>query len=200
MGIRDNGGVFGRNPVYNIVRSSLSYVGNLLLSGNTISSTNTNGDIVLDPNGTGRIVQSAVMSSGAASVLSSEGKTGTATDATPFTAFTVTVAANSTTRVEVDLVAIETTGYVATVSRKYVFVLKNRASTLTATAVNSVAGFEISETSANYVITPTVAVSIASATTASFNITLTKGGAIGWNTALYGVVARVNSVKATSIF
>jgi len=199
MGIRDNGGVFGRNPVYNTVRSLLSYAGNLLLSGNSITSTNTNGDITIDPNGTGRIVQAGVISTGAGTVLTSEGKTGTATDATPFTAFTVTVAANSTTRVEVDLVAIETTGYAATISRKYVFTLRNRASTLTATAVNSVAGFEISESVANYSITPTVAVSIGSATTASFNITLTKGGAIGWNTCLYGIAAQVKSVKATSV-
>jgi hypothetical protein len=109
------------------------------------------------------------------------------------------VAANSTNRVEVDLVAIETTGYVATISRKYVFTLKNRSSTLTATSVNSIAGFEINEVSANYVITPTVAVNIIDATTATFAVTLTKGGVIGWANCVYGARARVNSVKAVSI-
>lgn len=187
------GNVFGE------VVATIARLGNLLVSGNTISSTNTNGDITLDPNGTGRIVQAAVMSTGAGSVLTSEGKTGTATDATPFTAFTVTVTANSTTRVEVDVVAIETTGYVATISRKYVFTLRQRAGALNATAVNSIAGFEISESSGNYSITPTVAVTIVDATTATFGVTLTKGGAIGWANCLYGVRARVNSVKATTI-
>jgi hypothetical protein len=187
------GNVFGE------IVATIARLGNLLVSGNTISSTNTNGDITLDPNGTGRIVQAAVMSTGSASVLTSEGKTGTALDATQFTAFTVTVTANSTTRVEVDVVAIETTGYAATISRKYVFTLRQRAGALAATAVNSIAGFEISESSANYVITPTVAVTIVNATTATFDVTLTKGGAIGWNNCLYGVRARVNSVKATTI-
>lgn len=185
--------------IFASITSAVSNLGNLLVSGNTISSTNTNGDINLDPNGTGRIVQAAVMSTGAGSVLTSEGKTGTAADAVPFTAFTIVVAANSTTRVEVDLVAIEMTGYVATISRKYVFTLKNRSSTLTATAVNSIAGFEINEVSANYVITPTVAVNIVDATTATFAVTLTKGGAIGWPNCLYGARARVNSVKSVSI-
>jgi hypothetical protein len=197
--IKNFGGVFGRNPVFNVIRSALAYAGNLLISDNTITSTNTNGDITLNPNGTGRIVQDAVIATGSGSVLLSEGKTGFAADATPFTAFTITVGANSTTRVEVDVVAIEMTGYIATISRKYVFTLKNRASTLTATAINSIAGFEISESSGNYAITPTVAVTIVDATTATFNVTLTKGGAIGWNSCTYGVRATVNSVKAATI-
>jgi hypothetical protein len=187
------GNVFGE------VIATIARLGNLLVSGNTISSTNTNGDINLDPNGTGRIIQAGVMATGSGTVLTSEGKTGTATDAVAFTTFTTVVSDNSTTRVDVDLVAIEMTGYIATISRKYVFTLRQRSGTLTATAVNSVAGFEITESSGNYVITPTVAVTIVDATTARFDVTLTKGGAIGWVNCLYGARACVNSVKAVSI-
>jgi hypothetical protein len=129
----------------------------------------------------------------------SDVKTGTATDAVAFQTFTITVAANSTSRVEVDVVAIEQTGYFATISRKYVFVLKNRSSTLAATAVNSVSGFEISESSANYSITPTVTVTIIDQYTARFDVTLTKGGSIGWTNCFYETQAKVQSVKVCSI-
>ena len=43
-------------------------VDNLKLDGNTISSTNTNGDITLDPNGTGNVVVSAVLTANAGSI------------------------------------------------------------------------------------------------------------------------------------
>jgi hypothetical protein len=68
MSIKQNGGVFGRNPTLNdvtvegdltvdgaVVHTGDLTVDNINLSGNTISSTNTNGDLVLDPNGTGNV-------------------------------------------------------------------------------------------------------------------------------------------------
>jgi hypothetical protein len=66
MTIKQNGGVFGRNPTFNdvkvegdltvdgaVVHTGDLTIDNINISGNTISSTNTNGNILLDPNGTG---------------------------------------------------------------------------------------------------------------------------------------------------
>jgi hypothetical protein len=72
MGIKQQGGVFGRNPTFNNVEvendltvdGTLTHNGtqditgqlnvdNLRLDGNTVSSTNTNGNIVLNPDGSG---------------------------------------------------------------------------------------------------------------------------------------------------
>ena len=68
MTIKQNGGVFGRNPTFNnvtidgdltvegaVVHDGDLTVDNINLSGNTISTTNTNGDLLLDPNGTGKV-------------------------------------------------------------------------------------------------------------------------------------------------
>jgi len=68
MSIKQNGGVFGRNPTFNdvtvegdltvdgaVVHTGDLTVDNINLSGNTISSTDTNGDLVLAPNGTGLV-------------------------------------------------------------------------------------------------------------------------------------------------
>ena len=72
MGIKQQGGVFGRNPTFNNVEvendltvdGTLTHNGtqditgqlnvdNLRLDGSTVSSTNTNGNIVLNPDGSG---------------------------------------------------------------------------------------------------------------------------------------------------
>jgi hypothetical protein len=68
MSIKQNGGVFGRNPTFNdvtvegdltvdgaVVHTGDLTVDNINLSGNTISTTDTNGDLVLAPNGTGLV-------------------------------------------------------------------------------------------------------------------------------------------------
>lgn len=65
MVMKSNGGVFGRNPTYSSVTG-----GNLKVSGNTIESTDANGDITLDPNGTGRVALAAKASANASSPAS----------------------------------------------------------------------------------------------------------------------------------
>lgn len=72
MTIKQYGGVFGRNPTFNdvtvegdltvdgaVIHTGDLTVDNLNLSGNTISSTDTNGNIILDPNGTGYVLIAA---------------------------------------------------------------------------------------------------------------------------------------------
>jgi hypothetical protein len=72
MTIKQQGGVFGRNPTFNDVtvdgtltvdgsstHSGGISAGNISVSGNTIASTNTNGDINLSPNGAGDVVVAA---------------------------------------------------------------------------------------------------------------------------------------------
>jgi len=78
MTIKQQGGIFGRNPTFNSVEvendltvdGTLTHNGtqditgqlnvdNLRLDGNTVSSTNTNGNIVLDPNGSGNVTVDA---------------------------------------------------------------------------------------------------------------------------------------------
>lgn len=66
MTIRQQGGVFGRNPKFNDVEAEnltvtdatmgQAQVDNININGNTISSTDANGNITFDPNGTGRVV------------------------------------------------------------------------------------------------------------------------------------------------
>jgi hypothetical protein len=66
MTIKQNGGVFGRNPTFNdvtidgdltvegtVIHTGDLTVDNINISGNVISSTNTNGNIDLNANGTG---------------------------------------------------------------------------------------------------------------------------------------------------
>jgi hypothetical protein len=66
MTIKQNGGVFGRNPTFNdvtidgdltvegtVIHTGDLTVDNINISGNAISSTNTNGNIDLNANGTG---------------------------------------------------------------------------------------------------------------------------------------------------
>lgn len=68
MTIKQTGGVFGRNPTFNdvtvegdltvdgsVVHTGDLTVDNINLSGNTISTTDTNGNLVLDPDGTGLV-------------------------------------------------------------------------------------------------------------------------------------------------
>ena len=66
MTIKQQGGIFGRNPTFNdvTVEGTLTTSGaqsveelnvdNINIDGNTISSTNSNGDINVSPNGSGR--------------------------------------------------------------------------------------------------------------------------------------------------
>jgi hypothetical protein len=69
MTIKQNGGVFGRNPTFNdvtvegdltvdgaVVHTGDLTVDNINLSGNTISITDANGNLNLDANGAGRIL------------------------------------------------------------------------------------------------------------------------------------------------
>lgn len=55
MTIKQQGGIFGRNPEFNDLDvTGTSTLDNLIVSGNTISTASgTNGNIVLDPDGTG---------------------------------------------------------------------------------------------------------------------------------------------------
>lgn len=48
--------VVGTDAVQAITNKTSIGVGNLLLSGNTVASSNTNGNIILDPNGSGSVV------------------------------------------------------------------------------------------------------------------------------------------------
>jgi hypothetical protein len=77
MTIKQQGGVFGRNPTFNdvdvdgdlTVGGSVTHTGtqnitgqlnvdNLRIDGNTISTTDTNGNLLLNPNGTGAVLTS----------------------------------------------------------------------------------------------------------------------------------------------
>ena len=70
MSIKQQGGIFGRNPTFNDVTvdgtlttsGALSFdelnVDNININGNTISSTDTDGNVTVDPNGTGALVTS----------------------------------------------------------------------------------------------------------------------------------------------
>ena len=54
MTIKQQGGIFGRNPAFNDVEVNKIDADNIRIDGNTISSTNSNGDINVSPNGSGR--------------------------------------------------------------------------------------------------------------------------------------------------
>ena len=56
MTIKQQGGIFGRNPSYNEVGANELTVDNIKIDGNAITSTDTNGDIGLNPNGTGSLL------------------------------------------------------------------------------------------------------------------------------------------------
>ena len=56
MTIKQQGGIFGRNPSYNEVDANELNVDNIKIDGNSITSTDTNGDIGLNPNGTGSLL------------------------------------------------------------------------------------------------------------------------------------------------
>lgn len=56
MTIKKHGGIFGRNPAFNEVAANKLNVDNLQLDGNTIISTDANGNIGLVPNGTGSLL------------------------------------------------------------------------------------------------------------------------------------------------
>jgi hypothetical protein len=55
MTIKQNGGVFGRNPEFSDVTADELIVDNIKVDGNTVSALNTNGDVILQPNGTGAV-------------------------------------------------------------------------------------------------------------------------------------------------
>ena len=56
MTIKQQGGIFGRNPSYNEVDANELNVDNIKIDGNNITSTNTNGDIAISPDGTGSLI------------------------------------------------------------------------------------------------------------------------------------------------
>jgi len=56
MTIKKHGGIFGRNPAFNEVDANKLNVDNLQLDGNTVRSTDTNGNIGLIPDGTGSLL------------------------------------------------------------------------------------------------------------------------------------------------
>ena len=80
MTIKQQGGIFGRNPTFNdvTVEGTLTTSGaqsveelnvdNINIDGNTISSTNTNGDITIDPDGTGDVVLNSNVGIGSSAV------------------------------------------------------------------------------------------------------------------------------------
>lgn len=126
-------------------------------------------------------------------------KTGNASDAVAFSPFIYTVTSpHSVSKVEVEISAKENTGNYAYINRKWVFALVNTSGTLSASSVNSDAASAIDRSSANYSITPSVAVSIVNATTATVDITLTKGGALGWSTCEY--VVKTNIISTDPAF
>jgi hypothetical protein len=198
MTIRQNGGIFGRSPTYSTIEVEgdatlgKANVDNISVDGNSITATS--GDLTLDAT-SGVLEHNKSITSNDKRSVKAVGKSGTASTAVAFTAYTVTVTNNSMTKVEVDLAAIEQTGYIGAIARKYVFSLRQRSSGLTASAVTDASDHSFSESNSNYSITPTIAVNIVDGNNATVDITLTKGGAIGWSTALYHVDAKLNSVK-----
>lgn len=55
MTIRQQGGVFGRNPAFNNVDADRLDAGNIRIEGNTVSATNSNGGVTIAPNGSGQV-------------------------------------------------------------------------------------------------------------------------------------------------
>lgn len=55
MTIKQQGGIFGRNPTFNDVETNKLDVDNVNIDGNTISATDTNGDLTVEANGTGEV-------------------------------------------------------------------------------------------------------------------------------------------------
>ena len=74
MTIKQQGGIFGRNPSFNDVASTSLTSGNIKVEGNTISSENTNGDILLSPNGSGDVSTLRNLGVGTSTPFSSSGK------------------------------------------------------------------------------------------------------------------------------
>lgn len=128
----------------------------------------------------------------------SEAKTGVASTAVPFDAFTVVCSEASVTSVEVTLTAIEQTGYVANETQKINLSLK-RTSGPVLSQVGSTIVFQTTIGSANYTMTASIAMNIVSDTTATVRITLTSGGAIGWVNAEYAVRASAMSTAPVTI-
>ena len=62
MTIRQQGGVFGRNPSFANASAEKLNVDNVQVDGNTISTTDTNGNLILAPNGTGLVRTSSSIS------------------------------------------------------------------------------------------------------------------------------------------
>lgn len=202
MTIRQQGGVFGRHPKFESIEVSgeadlsKAVIDNVTIDGNSVTATS--GDLTLDAT-SGHIVQDANISSASKAVVDAPAKTGVASNAVLFSPYAVNVSSNSTARIEVDLTAIEQTGYVGTVARKYIFSARQRGGALTASAVTDAADFSFTESSGNYAITPSIAVTIVDANNLRVDITLTKGGAIGWNTCLYSAAAKVISPRPADI-
>lgn len=53
MTIKQQGGIFGRNPTFNDVTANQAQVDNININGNAITSTDTDGNIDITPNGDG---------------------------------------------------------------------------------------------------------------------------------------------------
>jgi hypothetical protein len=82
MTIRQQGGIFGRNPTFNdvtidgdltvegtVIHTGDLTIDNINISGNTISSTDTNGDIILEPNGSGNVISTNKLLAGTSNAL-----------------------------------------------------------------------------------------------------------------------------------
>ena len=163
-------------------------VDNIQLDVNTISTTNTNGDLVLAPNGTGTVYSDRPFKTTNQVQFSTIGtlsqvRSGTDAIASTLQLFSFTMDSSqawSTAVVELYFAcqqAYVSPGF-ATEVRKYVFSLVRSGSTITATTINSDSATTYSRANSNYGMTLAPAVTIVSGTVARFDLTITNSGAI----------------------
>lgn len=163
-------------------------VDNIRVDGNVISSTNANGDIDLQPNGTGVVDSTGSFRTtkqvqfGTSGVVSNA-KTGSDTIGTTIQSFTFTFDATKTfamAMVEVQFTAQQ--GFIApgfaVNAKKWIFSLRRYASAITATTLNSEADSSVVINNSNYGITLTPSVTIVSSTEARFDVAVTNSGAL----------------------
>jgi hypothetical protein len=161
-------------------------VDNIRVDGNIISSTNTNGDIDLQPNGTGVVDSTGSFRTtkqvqfGTSGVVSNA-KFGSGTIGDTIQSFTFTFDATKTfamAMVEIQFTAQQ--GFIApgfaVNAKKWIFSLHRYSSAITATTLNSEADSSVVINNANYGITLTPSVTIISATEARFDVAVTNSG------------------------
>jgi hypothetical protein len=163
-------------------------VDNVRVDGNTDSTTNTNGDLNLEPNGTGIVNSSRPFRTANQVQFStlgtlSQAKSGTDAINTTLQLFTFTMDSSqawSTAVVEIYFAAQQAfvvPGF-ATEVRKYVFSLVRFGGVITATTINSDAVTTFSRANSNYGMVLIPAVTLVSGTVARFDLTINNTGVI----------------------